>query len=614
MCRLIALTLAAAILNAAAHAQAPSPSSPPSTPSPVLHSSAPLVVVDVTVDDQSGRPVHGLKPENFRLTDSNVPQTLSHVEEHSSQSPTNPAPTLAPLPPGTFTNYTPLASGSALNILLLDALNTPAKDRNFIRYQLQQYVKQANPNTRIAIFGLANRLILLQGFTSNPATLRDVVEHKLIARSASILASPGGTSADQQRLSDLATQPSAIDLAANLRQFEAGMGAMETELRAQYTLDAFDTLAHYLAAFPGRKNLLWFSGSFPLNVLPDPSHAYPSDIANTDQDELHETLNLLSRAQVAVYPIDARALMTQPKSDATTSDPAYANAERTRSQSAGHAIADALASATGGRAVDTANTLADAVTHAIDAGANYYTLTYTLTTPKDDDSYHPIHIETTGPDAAQPVQLFYRRGYYTYTSAPSPNPSDTTAADGRAAAYKQAAMSRGAPTPEDLLFKVRVLPASITTETSVAPNNQLSPNVAPDGPFRRYDLDYLVLPSQFTFTQQLDGDRVAKLEFLAYVFDTEGRLLDVSGTDVSLEPTTMTTSAKLAHTTIQYHLQVSVPDRAETFLRIAIRDVSTNKFGVIEVPTSTLNNLPPSPSSTAPASARPAGRSTPPQD
>jgi hypothetical protein len=212
------------------------------------------------------------------------------------------------------------------------------------------------------------------------------------------------------------------------------------------------------------------------------------------------------------------------------------------------------------------------------------------------------------------VQLFYRRGYYTYTSAPSPNPSDTTAADGRAAAYKQAAMSRGAPTPEDLLFKVRVLPASITTETSVAPNNQLSPSVAPDGPFRRYDLDYFVLPSQFTFTQQLDGDRVAKLEFLAYVFDTEGRLLDVSGTDVSLEPTTMTTSAKLAHTTIQYHLQVSVPDRAETFLRIAIRDVSTNKFGVIEVPTSTLNNLPPSPSGAVPSPARPIGRSTPPQD
>ena len=62
--------------------------------------------------------------------------------------------------------------------------------RGFIRQQLLQYVRRANPNTRIAILGLANRLILLQGFTSDPSVLRDVVERKLIARMPASLDQP----------------------------------------------------------------------------------------------------------------------------------------------------------------------------------------------------------------------------------------------------------------------------------------------------------------------------------------------------------------------------------------------------------------------------------------
>jgi VWFA-related protein len=524
--------LATAILHAAASAQAPSQT----------------VVVDVVVNDPSGHPLHGLKPADFHLTDNNIPQTLIHVDEHSPQLPLHPAPMLAPLPPGTFTNYTPLAPSATLNILLLDALNTSAKNQHFIRYQLQQYVEHANPDTRIAIFGLANRLILIQGFTSDPATLRDVVQRKLIARSA-----PAPET----------TQPSAIEIAANLRQFESETGAMETLLRPQYTLDAFNTLAHYLAAFPGRKNLLWFSGSFPLNLLPDP---HPTDAATTDQEELHETLDLLSRAQVALYPIDARGLITHPISDP-----------------ADHATADALASATGGRALYPTTTLADAVTSAIAAGSSYYTLTYTPTTTPSAGSYHPLHIEIAAPAAAQPRQLLYPRGYY----APK-----TSADSARTAAYQQAAMSRGAPQPEDLLFKVRALPAAVTTETAVAPNNQLSAMVSSDGPFRRYNLDFLALAAQLTLTPHPNGHSSANVECMAFVYDTEGRLLNATGTGLSLQAAT-TDIAKLARTLVRCHLEVSVPDTVETFLRIGIRDLSTNKFGVVEIPASTLSYLPP---------------------
>jgi len=86
---------------------------------------------------------------------------------------------------------------------------------------------------------------------------------------------------------------------------------------------------------------------------------------------------------------------------------------------------------------------------------------------------------------------------------------------------------------------------------------------------------------------------------VAYVYDTDGRLLNAIGTELSLQAAT-TDVAKLAHNVVRCHLEISVPDRVETFLRIGVRDLSTNKFGVVEVPASTIGYLPPAGPSTHP--------------
>ena len=576
MCRPLILTLAAALLAAALHAQS--------------------VTVNIVVNDQSGHPIHGLKPENFHITEDTTPQTLLHAEEHTSLAPTPPTPQPPPLTPGTYVDYTPVPPNTTLNILLIDALNTPVNPA-FLRHQLQQYVNQANPNTRIAIFGLANRLILLQDFTSDPATLRNVVEHQLIPRSASLLAPTLG--------------PSATDLAANLRQFESEMGATETEFRAQFTLDALNTLGHYLAALPGRKNLIWLSGTFPANILPDPDLANPLQIAHATDAEFRETVNLLASAQVSIYPIDARALMTQPVSDSLSK-------KFDQTPAAEHATMDKLATATGGHVLSNAGNLAQAVAQAIDAGANFYTLTYTPTNLTPDASFHQIHIALTTPE----THLAYPRGYYAATpttNAATPAVGAAPPDDDRAKAYASAAMSRGAPTPQDLLFKVRVLPASNDLETTAAPGNRLDPGVSPNGPFRRYNIDFAAPPAELTLTPQPDGNRSAKVEFLTYVFDADGRLLNFTGSTISFQ-VPPADFARLQHTALQCHLIISVPDRAEAFLRIAVRDVPSNKFGVIELPTSDVSQLPPPAYSEPPTPAaapspttQPTTRPTPPQ-
>ncbi len=63
-----------------------------------------------------------------------------------------------------------------MNVLLLDALNTPLPDQQYVRQQLLDFVKHEKPGTSIAVFGLSSQLVMLQGFTSNPDLLKRVLE------------------------------------------------------------------------------------------------------------------------------------------------------------------------------------------------------------------------------------------------------------------------------------------------------------------------------------------------------------------------------------------------------------------------------------------------------
>jgi VWFA-related protein len=627
---LAALSISAitAISTAQAPTQAPPPQ--PDASSTVIRVNTKLIVVDVIVQDKAGHPIHGLKPEDFRLTEGKTPQTLRHFEEHSTTTP--PAGIkLPPMPPGTFTDYTPIPPNGTLNILLLDALNTPTKDQSYVRDQLQQYVKNAPAGTRIAIFGLANRLILLQGFTSDPQTLKDAVDHKLIPRGSNLLDDPSGSGVDQIQGSDLiqtaGTTPTdaegaLVQQAANLQQFEAESAALETQLRIQYTLDAFNTLGHYLAAFPGRKNLIWFSASFPINILPDPALTNGFSVVNLNQAEYKETVNLLSKAQVALYPIDARGLVAPPMYSAANSGRNYgrnpggfaaANNKFNTSQATEHSTMENVAADTGGKAAYNTNGIAEAVANAVNSGSNYYTLSYSPSDRREDGGYRTIKVDLVGAQAGQNLQLSYRRGYYADDSDNKKAESATAAAapsNGASAnaAYQRAAMSRGAPTPQDLLFKVRVLPTSMTTETTVAPDNNLDKSISPTGPFRRYAVDFVALPNEFSLTQESDGRHSGKMQFMVYVFDTDGLLLNATGQtiDLNLSPDSY---KRFLQGVIKSHIEVSVPTRIDTFLRIGIEDVPSNKFGVVEIPTSPLSHLKPAnyqPPTAAPSNSTPA--------
>lgn len=612
-------------------------------PRPQIRTGTQLVVVDVVVQDSAGHPVHGLTRNAFQVTENKAPQTLAAFEEHSTAHLPPHGPELPPMPPGTFTNYTPLPPGGALNILLVDALNTPMPDQAYLRNQLKEYVNNAQPGARTAIFALNTRLFMLQGFTSNPETLKDAVNHKLIPRSSNLMDNALDGASDTS-MSDAAADAGMAEVAHALQQSEAVDQSYKLQLRLQYTLDAFNALAHYLSAFPGRKNLLWFSGSFPINILPNATLDNPFSVLQVNEDEFRDTTDLLSRSEVAVYPIDARGLMTEPFASASNSGAQYARdptrfsrdvATFNQSQTEEHMTMDQMASETGGRAFYNTNGLAAAAAKAIDGGSNFYTIAYTPTDRNPHGEHRSIRVALSGAEAPAGLSLSYRRGYYATNpqraarvsatalakaaaagpatpatpaaSEPATQPSNPTPAQAAATAYNHAAMLHGAPTPEDILFKARILPASSATDTELLPGDTADPSQPFHGPYRRYNIDIAALGTAIRFAPQPDGKRLGFVEFKTYVYDFDGKLLNINGRTLQYN-ITADIYKQIVTSGIQMSLQVSAPARGASYLRIAVHDLSSNRFGVVEVPTAAVSRLAPAP----PPSPGPAPATSPP--
>jgi VWFA-related protein len=600
-------------------AQAPQPNQPAATQQPpqsgvaTLRAGTQLVVVDVVVTDKNQKPVHGLKASDFTLTEENVPQVVKHFEEHTALTPADATkfPALPKFPPGVFTNYTPQPVNGAVNLLLLDALNTPVRDQAYVRQQLLAYLNATPPGTRIAIFGLTTQLTILQGFTSDPELLKAVTSSKLGKNSPLLQDSVGGSGIQNSAADDLEDMGADATVVANLRQFDAQQQSFQLQLRVKYTLDAMNQLARYLSSIPGRKNLIWFSGSFPISVLPDTTGNLPDPFAVVAdyEKEFRDTVNLLARSQVAVYPVDARGLTNAPVFDASTTrnyaggrGPARMTQDLNKfstDTTGEHSTMSQMAEATGGHAFYNTNGLTQAVATAINDGSNFYTLTYTPANPARDGKFRKIKVQL----ALGGVNLAYRHGYY--ADAPDKGPPPTTkdqpskVADSAVTTATptplqamRVAMMRGSPTPSEIIMKVAVLPVgpSTQTEDTPAPNNILSEKV--HGPFRRYSVSYAIEPADITFVRAPDGKIHAAFELVIFVFNPAGVLVNRLSTQLHIASPLDELKKNVANG-IQYTQQISAPAKGEYFLRIVVHDLPHNRLGAVEVATSEVKNLQP---------------------
>jgi VWFA-related protein len=382
---LFTLALATTAVLAQAPPKGASAASAPQTPA--VRVTTRLVQVGVVVHDGKGQPVAGLGKNDFVLYDNNEEQLIATFSVEATADKTQPAP--AAPPSNTFTNRLEERSGAptSVTVILLDELNTAVTESTFAKDQVVALLRQIKPQDRIALYVLRSNLWVLHDFTSDAAVLLRALDRHRSSHSIQVDAST-------------ALDPSILDngdaaINAWLEGANERMNDFFNTNRAYRTLGAFEAIARHLARVPGRKNLIWVSGSFPITFGMDREQiaSMLSRNRQTFTNEMAAAARTLSDADIAVYPVDARGLAHSFAGNPNFNRPVFARSgTRLAPQDQGMpgfqdnvSTMAAIAQQTGGRAFYNSNDIASSIRTAI----NDSRLTYVL-------GFYPVHQKWNG--------------------------------------------------------------------------------------------------------------------------------------------------------------------------------------------------------------------------
>jgi VWFA-related protein len=521
------------------------------------------VVVDVVVTDAKGNPVEGLKPDDFKLMEDGVVQPLHFFDVHNGAVAGASQQALdLNLPPNTFSNLISAPSDKPVTVLLYDMLDTPQSFFPNAHQALVKFIKDQGSSTRIAIFVLTDRLHMLQGFTDDETRLMQAVNSK------------GATS-----------QAPPLRQAPFLDLTDAGLTSLEIKemmylgiKRHRITVDAFIELARFVSALPGRKNLIWMSGSFPSEIFSHGIRAAGGLSEVLLDPGVRAAKKLLDESRVAVYPVDVRGLQTAVSGIA---------------QGAQNANMNVIADSTGGRAFYNTNGFREAMDTAVRQGSEYYTLTYAPSNTKEDGGERNIKVVLKVPG----YELSYRRGYLA-DDARHPTPVLPLALD--------ISMLHGAPNSSELFFEAKVTPvggATVASADEVKTMQTFSQTngkglrtktangtgLGPSHLRRRdamkvqhYDIDFAIVGRQLEMPPTQSGDFATDMRFCLAAYTEDGELLN--GTEVSVKnaiPAAQYQKIELEG----YHASMlfAVPEGAVS-LRLGVRDEIDKRIGTLETP------------------------------
>jgi len=410
--------------------------------SPVIRSTTRLVQISVVVTDKKGQPITGLKKENFTVLDESNPRQIAFF---SAEAP-RPATPTTPLPKNVYTNRYELKGQDpgAVTVVLFDSLNTSSQDQEYVRQQVIKFLKTLKPQDHVAIYALTTKLLLLHEFTQDSSALVNAV-NQFKPRE---LAAYDASNSQSLDVPGLAGTPGWAQFQDALNETDARIADRNKANRAETTAEAFTAIANHVATIPGRKSLIWVSGSFPSQIIvnsiggldrqsqsldtnntPSSRSASPTQTARRGgQDRQSESLasnttqaaRALNRVDMVLYPVDATGIMPNAAMDPQN---AYSDGavkcidcvNQVPGPSSGmfarQDLRDterSMADATGGEAFYGSNDIKAAMGRAFDDGRYAYTIGFYPNHGEWNGRFRKIKIHTTIDGA----KLRYRAGYY----------------------------------------------------------------------------------------------------------------------------------------------------------------------------------------------------------
>jgi VWFA-related protein len=352
----------------------------------------------VTVKDKSGKPLEGLKAEDFVVTENGVAQTISFcefqkLEELANEIP-EPAPSIAPVvqklarsaispePPGEL-KY----RNRRLLAMYFDMSSMPVPDQLRSLSAAQKFIKtQMTKQDLMAIMVYNSGAIqVAEDFTADRERLLSTIQTLIIG---------------EENLDGDANDASSADTGAAFGQDDSEFNIFNTDRQ----LSALQTAAKMLGSLNEKKALIYFASGLRLN-------------GTNNQAQLHATINSAIKSNVAFFPIDARGLVASgPLGDATRGSPG--GAAMYTGGSAMAAISNfqrsqdtlwSLAADTGGKALLDFNDLSAGIVQAQKAFLSYYMIGYYANNTALDGKFRRVKITLKeGLNAS----LDYRQGYY----------------------------------------------------------------------------------------------------------------------------------------------------------------------------------------------------------
>ncbi len=558
-----------------------------------LHAETRLVRVSVIVKDKQGNPISDLTSADFVIRDEKQVQKIRFF-----RIDTNDPPAKAPqtMPPDTYTNRPQDFGGvpPSVTMILLDGLNTEYADQASARAQVVKFLKQIQPQDHVALYALGRDLRVIHDFTTDSSRLVEA-----LAKSTAPMTGDLDASTPQE----VQTGNDDIDsLLQNAFQLEANFYIQD---RVHLTVEALTAIAEHVSPLPGRKNLIWVSGSFPFSVGYENVDDLLNNINNPSYeqllfaDDVEKAARALNDADIAVYPVDARGLLGlnlgtnktsnrlpaqgpmgsgittrsgntgglpgsggQPSSgggrgggNKRRSRPPTPSAANTRPTSpiqspdkTNFETMDTLADRTGGKAFYNSNDIFEAIHQAVDDSRLTYQLGYYPENVKWDGSFRSIDIEVKRPQ----VQVRARKGYF---ALPSPKLTPDS---------KRDALLLAATSPLD------------ASEIAMVVKSSASDSPQP----RTLSLTVRIDARAVQFLQN-DGKWTATADTVFVQRDKDGKIL--SGMQDTLQMNYPDDTYKKVQ---QYGISFSkaiVVDPNAADLRVVLRDAATGRLGAVRI-------------------------------
>jgi VWFA-related protein len=370
-------------------------------PPPVIGSTRQEVLLDVIVRDKKGKAVRDLSAADFQITDGGAAQNINSIRLVESEAAGS-------------ANLDPMRQ-VRLVTLVFERLGQDA--RTLARQAALDLIKtDTAPNVYFGVFSVDQGLSVLQQYTADRERLKKAIE-KATAGAASQFHDDSAAIESTLHTLDSTSDPVQLQFAQTTLNMLEFSQTMERTQQGRSSIFSLLSVVQEQFKLPGRKTVLYFSEGLQI----------PSNLT----EQFHSMIGVANRANVSVYAIDARGLLTSVDTTrssqmlaesarqsrvsttafgtATTFDQAKGldRAEDSMRANAQNSLAE-LAESTGGFLVANTNDLRNQL-HRIAEDINvYYEIAYSPNIEVYDGSFRKIGVKMARTD----LRVQARSGYF----------------------------------------------------------------------------------------------------------------------------------------------------------------------------------------------------------